>query len=529
MTWLIRYSALLLVGAIIALYWPELGIPIFLVFMGGALAYVGDQLGIYWGKKRISIFGLRPKQTAVFISVVTGLLITLLTLMVASYLSENVKIALFQIDTLIQKQDELRNEQRQILKKNKSLEAKNKSIQAAKELLQEEKAKLEKARSELLKEKGELENKIVEVEDSLLQLKEDKLRKIGEIERLSRVVEKKETALVAIHKGQPLIESPIIVKLDARREEISRLAMSMLMDLKQAVESLGVSIDTEKFMDAEEALTSSILKKLEKIREACEKEGTVVTECCIQPVSLRNVSIDEKLQSVNFQVKPNLLVFGKEEEVARTSIDGRLAEERILDQLFYFDKQVISVMREKGVSPNSLRIRMRKISSRQLVKFYEIVRRVRELGRPVLVRLVTLSPVYSYGEINVSYLVEELPGPWNPKGRELARTTVASIEDTKITTAPTQAPIAMTITPTPTPTVTPVAVPTVVPTPTVMAAPTPVTTTSTEPEQLSTEEALYHEPVSLPAFVTTAPADYKPLPPEEEKVEEEANDADSGH
>ena len=525
MTWLIRYSALLLVGAIIALYWPELGIPIFLVFMGGALAYVGDQLGIYWGKKRISIFGLRPKQTAVFISVVTGLLITLLTLMVASYLSENVKIALFQIDTLINTQDELRNDQRQILKKNKSLVEKNKTIQAANELLHEEKANLEEARANLLKEKGELEKKIVEVEESLLQLKEDKLRKIGEIERLSRVVEKKETALVAIHKGQPLIETPIIVKLNAKRNEISNLALSMLMDLKQAVESKGVSIDTEKFLHAEEELTTSILKKLEKISEACKKEGTVVSECCIQPVSLRNVSIDEKLQSVNFQVKPNLLIFGKEEEVARTSIDGRLAEERILDQLFYFDKQVISVMREKGVSPNSLRIRMRKISSRQLVKFYEIVRRVRELGRPVLVRLVTLSPIYSYGEINVSYLVEELPGPWTPKGRELGRTTVASIEETHRTTVPVQTSIPMTMTPTPTTNTS--ALPTSIPTPPVLALPQPVTTTSVEPYPPSTNEIIYDEPVSLPAFVTTAPADYMPLTPEEEKVE--APGVDSGN
>ena len=529
MTWLIRYSALLLVGAIIALYWPELGIPIFLVFMGGALAYIGDQLGIYWGKKRISIFGLRPKQTAVFISVFTGLLITLLTLMVASYLSENVKIALFQIDTLIETQDELRNDQRQILRKNKSLEADNKVIQEEAQALKNEKAELEKARANLLHEKGELEKKIVEVEDSLLQLKEDKLRKIAEIERLAKIVEKKETALVAIHKGQPLIETPILVKLDAKREEISRLALSMLMDLKQAVESKGVTIDTKKFMEAEEALTSSILQKLAKIRAACEKEGAVVAECCIQPVSLRNVSIDEKLQSVNFQVKPNLLVFGKEEEVARTSIDGRMAEERILDQLFYFDKQVISVMREKGVSPNSLRIRMRKISSRQLVKFYEIVRRVRELGRPVLVRLITLSPIYSYGEINVSYLVEELPGPWTPQGRELVRATVKSTPETRKTTPVLHKPVIAT----------PPPIATMAPEPT----PVPVATTPVEQTPISTipgdetnsvsdvdveTEPLYDEPVSLPAFVTTAPAEYMPLPPIEGDEEVESG-GDTGN
>jgi len=432
-SWLIRYSALLLVGVAIALSWPQLFIPIFLVFMGGALAYVGDQLGIYWGKKRISIFGLRPKQTAVFISVVTGLLITLLTLMVASYLSENVKIALFEIDTLIETQDELRSHQKQILHKNKALEAKNKSIQAEVEVLQKEKAALETIRDDLNAIKQGLEKKIAEVEESLLQLKEDKQRRIVEIERLSKIVEKKETALVAIHKGQPLLDTPVIVRFDATKDDISRLALTMLGDLKQAVEATGVHIDTDAFVRAEAELTTSILAELAKIRTTLASEGTVVNECCIQPVSLRNVSIDEKLQAVKFQVKPNIFVFGKDEEVARTSIDGRLTEERILDQLFYFDQQVLSVMRDKGVSSNSLRIRTRKISSRQLVNFYKIVRLVRDLGRPVMVRFVTLSPVYSYGEIDAIYKVEELPGPWVPEGRELGRTSVTA---TAVTSPP---------------------------------------------------------------------------------------------
>ena len=75
--------------------------------MGGALAYIGDQLGVYWGKKRISVFGLRPKQTAVLISVITGLFITLFTLMVASILNENVEIALFNIENLKKNEEKL--------------------------------------------------------------------------------------------------------------------------------------------------------------------------------------------------------------------------------------------------------------------------------------------------------------------------------------------------------------------------------------------------------------------------------------
>ena len=148
---------------------------------------------------------------------------------------------------------------------------------------------------------------------------------------------------------------------------------------------------------------------------------------------MRNVSIGDRLQSVTFEVKPNLLIFGKNSEVARTAIDGRLSEEAILDQLFYFDRQVLSVLRERGVSPTSLRIRNRKISSVQLINFFKIVNLVRELGRNVLIRFVTLSPVYSYGDIDAIYKVEEPSTPWVDKGRELG-STVISVKSTPVST-----------------------------------------------------------------------------------------------
>ena len=53
---------------------------IVLIITGGAIAYIGDHLGTKVGKKRLSIFGLRPKHTSILVTIITGICITTLTL-----------------------------------------------------------------------------------------------------------------------------------------------------------------------------------------------------------------------------------------------------------------------------------------------------------------------------------------------------------------------------------------------------------------------------------------------------------------
>jgi len=46
-----------------------------LAIMGGAIAYIGDKLGTRVGKRKLSIFGLRPKHTSIIVTIITGILI----------------------------------------------------------------------------------------------------------------------------------------------------------------------------------------------------------------------------------------------------------------------------------------------------------------------------------------------------------------------------------------------------------------------------------------------------------------------
>ena len=71
-----------------------------LVITGGAIAFIGDRLGSKVGKKRLSLFGLRPRHTSIIVTIVTGILITTTTLGVMTLVSKDVRTALFGMEKL---------------------------------------------------------------------------------------------------------------------------------------------------------------------------------------------------------------------------------------------------------------------------------------------------------------------------------------------------------------------------------------------------------------------------------------------
>ena len=73
-----------------------------MIITGGAIAFIGDKLGTKVGKKRLSIFGLRPRHTSMIVTVVTGGLITALSIGFMALISQNVRTALFGMDELRQ-------------------------------------------------------------------------------------------------------------------------------------------------------------------------------------------------------------------------------------------------------------------------------------------------------------------------------------------------------------------------------------------------------------------------------------------
>lgn len=78
------------------------GITLILVLalMGGLIAYLGDKLGSKIGKKRLRLFGLRPHDTSVVMTIVSGILVATLTITVLTIASKEVRTALFGMEKM---------------------------------------------------------------------------------------------------------------------------------------------------------------------------------------------------------------------------------------------------------------------------------------------------------------------------------------------------------------------------------------------------------------------------------------------
>lgn len=81
-----------------------------ILMLGGVIANISDRLGKHVGKSRLRLFNLRPKDTAVLVTVVTGTFLSALTLLVLFASSKPLRKGVFQIDDVQRQLNESRKE-----------------------------------------------------------------------------------------------------------------------------------------------------------------------------------------------------------------------------------------------------------------------------------------------------------------------------------------------------------------------------------------------------------------------------------
>ena len=137
---------------------------IYLIFVmivtGGAIAFIGDKIGTKVGKKRLSIFGLRPRHTSMIVTVVTGCFITGSSIGFMALISQNVRTALFGMDelraTMNSTMKELDEATENLFKAQKEFERANEHLRESRTEIAELKSEQEQLRDESvrLKEEG---------------------------------------------------------------------------------------------------------------------------------------------------------------------------------------------------------------------------------------------------------------------------------------------------------------------------------------------------------------------------------------
>lgn len=81
------------------------------LILGGVIATVGDRLGTRVGKARLSLFKLRPRNTAVVVTILTGSIISASTLAILFAADERLRTGLFELEEI---QNDLRTKRQQL-------------------------------------------------------------------------------------------------------------------------------------------------------------------------------------------------------------------------------------------------------------------------------------------------------------------------------------------------------------------------------------------------------------------------------
>lgn len=94
-----------------------IGNVLIILVIAGLVAYIGDRVGHQVGRRRLTLFGIRPRYTSTIIAVATGMLIALVVTLIAILASQQVKTALFRLSSINAEIESLTRQEQQLRQK----------------------------------------------------------------------------------------------------------------------------------------------------------------------------------------------------------------------------------------------------------------------------------------------------------------------------------------------------------------------------------------------------------------------------
>ncbi|MCD6362777.1 MAG: DUF3084 domain-containing protein [Synergistetes bacterium] len=328
------------------LNWPLL---LVIVLLSAIIAFIGDRVGWKLGRKRLTLWGLRPRHTTSLIAVFTGLMVALVTMLLLSFTVPSVHRALLGI---------------------KSLQHEMKILSA-----------MLKEKSEELKKKTE---KVKELEARISELKE-----------LARRLNLSISAIrgrTIIYRAGELVYQKVI---KVRKEDSY---------LKKEMEKIFSEADlVAKGRGAEPPFEGMrcVLAHPEDIKKAILKLRRIDGEAVVRLIAGGNIVVGEWVP-IRIKVYPNKLVFKKGERIYEVAIDGSLPEDQIEYKLTMILNKVREIAIKKGVLPEPLYRRIGVISA---ADFYETISKIKQESKKVRLGVFAKKDIYTIGPLEIYFRI----------------------------------------------------------------------------------------------------------------------------
>ena len=222
---------------------------IIMAIVGGFIAFLADKMGSKIGKKRLSVFGLRPKHTSILLTVLSGTIIAVLTISVMAISSNSARVALFGMDQL-QKELKMLNEEKltagaELAQAKVKVDEQNKKISLLDAKIKDAEAQNDKMEAKL----SSLNDMYARAQSEVGSLTQSKLQLTNEVADLEKTTEQLRKGIINMREGQLYYRAGEVVFAGVMRgglkHEENEVQMNWLLQSanEAALQRLGVQHD----------------------------------------------------------------------------------------------------------------------------------------------------------------------------------------------------------------------------------------------------------------------------------------------
>lgn len=414
------------------------------VFLSGLIAFIGDRIGLKMGKKRVSLFGLRPRYSSIIITIITGILIAVISITILLGIYSELRHALFNINDVLSRLESLNQ---QLAERDQELTARNKELAAkddqltklqneidSKEQVIEEKENELAARekeiakrdqeiaaveaelknlsanrkelqariTELNSQRDDLEKQITDLKSQTADLNEQIANLESDYDRLREVANQLQAGVIYYMGEDMVYQKGDIVYTDVLtggRSEQSTI--SALNKYLQAANDVAKQNEIEVNQETGMALrlqTEDILNAARIIYNMDPGSRVIVSL-----VARVNVPKNDWLYA-NFQLHEDFIVFEKDSLIGSKQIVAGQSSSEIENSL----RSLLQEINEKAINQGLLPDNSGQVGSINFSEFYDILNQVKAAEKKVTVKVYAKTAIWREDRLtdNINFKLE---------------------------------------------------------------------------------------------------------------------------